>query len=230
MAAKPGADFLQFLLVNPNTNVATTERMVEIARDAARPDVVIKGATAGFGVPLITEPSALAVAADAVEALVRSTDMRPFDGVIVAAFGDPGLDRIRALVPCPVTGIAEAGLAEAAAGGRRFAVATTTPSLVASIEGLARHYGHAAFFIGTYLTTGDLDALMRQPERLADALENASRAAIDAGAEAVVIGGGPLAVAARTIAPRLPVPIIEPIPAAVRLAIARRRRSETTAV
>ena len=103
---------MQFLLVNPNTNVATTERMVEIAREAAPPDAVIKGATAAFGVPLITEPSALAMAADAVEALVRSTDMRPFDGVIVAAFGDPGLDRIRALVPCRVTGIAEAGLAE----------------------------------------------------------------------------------------------------------------------
>jgi Asp/Glu/hydantoin racemase len=230
LAAKPGADFLQLLLVNPNTNVATTERMVEIAREAAPPGVVIEGATAGFGAPLITEPGALAIAADAVEALVQSADTRRFDGVIVAAFGDPGLDRIRAIVPFPVTGIAEAGMAEAAAGGRRFAVATTTPDLVASIEGLASRYGHAAFFIGTYLTTGHLEALMREPERLADALEDASREAIAAGAEAVVIGGGPLAVAARTIAPRIPVPIVEPIPAAVGLAIARRRRTETTAV
>ena len=38
------------------------------------------------------------------------------------------------------------------------------------------------------------------------------------GAGAVVIGGGPLAVAARALAPRFPhCPIIEPIPAAVEL-------------
>ncbi len=103
---------MKLLLVNPNTNAATTDRMVEIAREAAPPGVVIEGATAGFGAPLITEPGALAIAADAVEALARSADTRRFDGVIVAAFGDPGLDRIRALVPCPVTGIAEAGMAD----------------------------------------------------------------------------------------------------------------------
>ena len=42
----------------------------------------------------------------------------------------------------------------------------------------------------------------------------------DDSAEAVVVGGGPLADAARTLAPTSPVPLIEPVPAAVRRLVA----------
>jgi Asp/Glu/hydantoin racemase len=40
-----------------------------------------------------------------------------------------------------------------------------------------------------------------------------------------VIGGGPLAAAAEALAPRLPVPVIEPVPAAVRAAVRRAREA-----
>ena len=35
------------------------------------------------------------------------------------------------------------------------------------------------------------------------------------GAQSIVIGGGPLAVAARAIVHRVPVPLVEPVPAAI---------------
>lgn len=63
---------------------------------------------------------------------------------------------------------------------------------------------------------------MRDPAALVDALEAACRRAIaEGGAEALVIGGGPLAVAARELSGKLQVPLIEPVPAAVRLSLAR---------
>ena len=40
------------------------------------------------------------------------------DAAIVARFGNPGLDGLRAALACPVTGMAEAGMAEAGVGGR----------------------------------------------------------------------------------------------------------------
>jgi Asp/Glu/hydantoin racemase len=173
------------------------------------------------GAPLITEPGTLAVAAEAVVAL--APQLAGADAVIVAAFGDPGLDALRELLPCPVTGIAEAGMAEAGAGGRRFAVATTTPDLRDSIAATAARYGHGAF-AGTWTTRGDPTALMADAEALVRALGAACRAAVaEGGAEAVVIGGGPLARAARALAATLPVPLIEPVPAAVRLSLARLR-------
>lgn len=217
---------MRLVLINPNTNAVSTTLMVGIARESAPADVRIDGLTVRQGVPLITNPEMLRRAAWSVTETLADADLKGTAGVIVAAFGDPGLQQVRASCPCPVTGIAEAGMAEAAEGGRRFAVVTTTPELSGSIATTAAGYGHAPFFAGVVLTEGEPSRLMSDPDRLTEALHAACRRAIDErGAEAIVIGGGPLARAARTLAALLSCPVIEPVPAAVRLAI--RRAGET---
>ncbi|MBR0651637.1 hydrogenase expression protein HupH [Roseomonas terrae] len=214
---------MRLLLVNPNTNARTTALMVEIARRAAPAGVGIEGATARHGAPLITDPAALATAAEAVRDLLQASDLAPFAGIIVAAFGDPGLDAARAAAPS--TGIAEAAMAEAAHHGR-FAVVTTTPLLADAIAERAAAYGHGGAFAGTWLTEGDAATLTADPARLEAALEVAARRALaEAGPDAVIIGGGPLAAAAAALRPRLPVPVIEPVPAAVALAVRRAHES-----
>jgi allantoin racemase len=207
-------------LVNPNTSQTTTDAMVAIAEAVAGQPV--RGLTARFGAPLITDPETLATAARAVAAL--APDLQGAGAVIVAAFGDPGLVELRWRLPCPVTGIAEAGMAEAAALSPCFAVVTTTPALVPSIAANAAASGHHAF-AGTWVTPGDPASLMADPVALSAALDAACRRAIDeGGAGAIVIGGGPLAVAARALAGTLPVPLVEPLPAAVRLTLRRLER------
>ena len=209
-------------LVNPNTSAATTASMLRIAKDTAGPGIRIKGLTAPFGAPLITTPAALARAAEAVVAL--APQLREAQAVLIAAFGDPGLSALRDLLAVPVTGLAEAGMHEAAQGGWRFAVVTTTPELRGSIAATAVAHGHDRF-LGTWTTPGDPVALASDAAALAAALAAACARAADAGAEAIVIGGGPLAEAARQLAPTSPVPLIEPLPAAVRLSLARRKES-----
>lgn len=211
------------ILVNPNTNQSTTAMMVDIAQGAAAPGMSIEGMTVAFGAPLITHETALAEAARAVADLAPEIQARHPAGVIVSAFGDPGLDALRATLACPVTGIAEAAMAEAALDdtgqARRFSVVTTTPLLAASITARASRYGHGEWFAGVRLTPGDPATLMADPQAVTEALAIACEAAIRLdGAQALVIGGGPLAQAARALRPRFVVPIIEPIPAAVRLA------------
>lgn len=212
---------MRLALVNPNTSAETTAAMMSIAR-AASHGTSIDGFTAPFGAPLITSESALIEAGEAVLALAPQLRAGGFDGVIVSAFGDPGLELLRERLDCPVTGIAEAGMMDAAAGGRSFAVVTTTPGLVGSIAAVAARYGHDGAFLGTELTAGDPALLMTDPDRLAEAMALACKRAIEIrGAEALVIGGGPLAMVARTLAGRFAAPIIEPVPAAARLAILR---------
>jgi Asp/Glu/hydantoin racemase len=204
------------LLINPNTSVATTEQMAAIARSVAPPDAEITGLTARRGVPMILSTEELAAAASEVVKLGLAAAAK-FDGIIIGAFGDPGLAALRDLVSIPVVGIAEAGMLEAAAGGRRFGVATTTPALVGLIAERARELGLADLYTGIRLTSGDPLALVADPARLADALAEAVRQSIYRdGAEAVIIGGGPLGQAAIALAPRFKTPIIAPIPAAMR--------------
>ncbi|MFN3614765.1 MAG: aspartate/glutamate racemase family protein [Rubrimonas sp.] len=216
---------MRLMVLNPNTNAATTAGMVALAQETAGAAARVSGATAGFGAPMITDPDALAVAARAVAA----AELPHCDAVIVAAFGDPGIEALRDRLAVPVVGLAEAGMAEAAAGGRRFAVATTTPRLVEAITDRAAALGHQGF-AGVWLTPGDPVALAAHPVRLRDALADAcARAVAEGGAEAVIVGGGPLAEAARTLAASSPAPIVEPLPAAVRLALTRARDARGTA-
>lgn len=202
-------------LINPNTNSDTTRLMAEIAQAAAPSGFSVTGATVAEGPSLITDEAGLETAAAAVTSLLDTIEDNA-DGYIISAFGDPGLATARQNLQVPVVGIAEAGMTEAAAGGRRFGVATTLPGLEAAIRKRAEAYGVGAQFVSTRLTDGDASYNMADPARLADALEGAIHHCIGDGAEAVVIGGGPLAEAAKTLAPKMPIPLIEPVPAAVR--------------
>lgn len=210
----------RLVLLNPNTDPVVTELMLSMARPYLPAKVSLVGMTAPFGSPLILDEPALATASRAILSLV--TDLRGCDGIVVAAFGDPALDELRRVLDCPVTGLAEASMARAAQYGRRFCVVTTTPHLASAISGAAERYGYGPSFAGTFCTHGDPIGLMRDPTRLEDALlrvceEVAAREAV----EAIVIGGGPLAAAAKALAGRVSVLLVEPVREAVLLAIER---------
>ncbi|MFE0753682.1 aspartate/glutamate racemase family protein [Inquilinus sp. NPDC058860] len=205
----------RILLINPNTSHATTAMMVALAQAEAGDRMAVEGTTAASGVPMILDEAALAASADQVVAI--GTRAAGAAGMIVAAFGDPGLDTLRGSVTVPVVGLCEAGMLEAAAGGRRFGVATTTPGLAAAIDAKARALGLGPLYTGIRLTPGDPAALVADPQRLEQALADAVVLAIERdGAEAVVIGGGPLGRAAGALERRFAVPVIGPVPAAVR--------------
>jgi len=189
--------------------------MVAIAAAAAPAAVEVVGATAARGPRMILQANELAAAV--AEVVATGEAGLGFDGIIIAAFGDPGLAELRRRVGMPVVGIAEAAMLEAARGGRRFGVATTTPALVAAIAARAGELGLADLYTGLRLTAGNPLALVADPPRLVEALAEAVREAIELdGAETVIIGGGPLGQAASALALRFATPIIAPIPAAMR--------------
>jgi Asp/Glu/hydantoin racemase len=206
----------KILLINPNTSSNTTAMMVAIARACAPDDVVVTGATAMRGPSMITTPAALAAAADeVVEIGIREGG--GMSGIIVGAFGDPGLEALKRIVSIPAVGICEAAMIEAAIGGRRFGVATVTPDLAQPITERARDLGLLHLFTGIRLTPGDPVALAADPVRLQECLAEAvARCFDDDRAEAVIIGGGPLGQAATALARSFQQPIIAPIPSAVR--------------
>lgn len=217
---------MRILVVNPNTNPATTRMMVEAARSALSTlaeEAVVTGVTAASGPGMIVDPEALVAAArpTVLAALAGVEEHRP-DAVLVAAFGDPGARTLGDLLPVPVVGIGEAAVLAAAASGRRFAVVTTTGLLAESLDELVRrHCPEEADYAGLFLTNGDPEALAADPHRNVAALGGAVDDAVAAGCEVVVIGGGPLSDAARVLAERTDVQVIEPVPSAVALAVHR---------
>ncbi len=208
----------RILLVNPNTNAATTASMLAIAREAAAGLLQIEAMTAAEGVPMITDALALQQASQVLTGLIPELRAQNWDGVITAAYGDPALQALQEGLDCPVTGIGEASMLEAAGYGA-FAVVTTTPELAGSITAMAGWLGLGALFGGVYLTRGDAVAVTDDPALLVERLEEACLRAVNeagGGLASLIIGGGPLAVAARVLVERVPVRLIEPVPAAIR--------------
>ncbi len=208
----------RILLLNPNTTLAYTEMMVRAARAVAPPGTTVDGATVAQGVPLIRNAHDFEAAAAAVAAFAERVPAG-IDGLIVAAFADPGLEVLRDRLAIPAVGIAEASIGET--GDRRFAVATTLPDLDAIIRRRVAACSALKRLVSIRTPAGDGAALMRDPAALTAALAATVHACIADGAEAVIIGGGPLADAAAALRERAAVPIIAPIPAAVNALAAR---------
>ncbi len=206
----------RILLINPNATEYVTERMAVAVREELGPDWYVEEMTNTGAPSIITDDAGLELATNLmIEAFDKGRD--PLDGVIVAAFGDPALQELKAKLSVPVVGIAESGMLEAAEYGS-FAIVTPTPDLFDPINGLAERYGVRDRLAVQLTTKTDAYVLMSQPEALVKTLREMIDEVVARGdVNAVVIGGGPLADAAKALAANNPpCPIVGPVPAAAR--------------
>lgn len=194
------------LLMNPNCNPDTTEAMCAIAAKALkRPPLRW---TAPSGPMLISTPDALSASAVLVEAAPLDQDLA---AVIVSAFGDPGAEALARRLTSPVIGIGAASARAASAKKAPFAVATTTPALQGSIDTLMRQNGDPALYLGCFFADGDPDSLMQSEASLDQGLLQAISTACQAGAESIIIGGGPLGTAAERLRRRTRARLFNPV-------------------
>ena len=107
----------RLLLINPNTTSALTQTITRFVQAALPSDVVVESVTARFGAPYIATEVGYAVAAHAALDAWTRAEQPAIDAAIIGCFGDPGLFALREVAPCPVTGLAEAALMEAATYG-----------------------------------------------------------------------------------------------------------------
>lgn len=180
------------LLINPNTSPA----MTDIARDAAasyRPaDVELTAVTAAFGFPVIATRLSYAVAAYAALDAYAAAEPR-HDAVILACFGDPGLEALRELSPVPIVGFAEASIRAARREGEPFAILTIGAAWISMLEERVALAQATDGFLGVYALDGTgLDALKNADAILAG-LERLVREALAAGARTIILGGVALA-------------------------------------
>lgn len=214
------------LIVNPNSNTATTEMMRDLAEhELSGSGVEVVGLTALHGPKMLIDPENLKASAAHVLDVVRSYLAGP-DGskvcaIIVAAIGDPGRQELSEEVSVPVVGIGEAAILAASEGGRSFGMATSTPLLVPSLGQLVEEHSRAEHFCGVKLTVSEPLALAADPEEQFRQLRAAVQESVASGAQAVIIAGGPLSETARRLSAENIAAVIEPIPSACRLVLKR---------
>lgn len=204
----------RILIANPNTSTHITDGMVRAARDLVGGRAEIVGATAAFGAPALESAQDLRTAKDAVLDMLWGN--RSCSGVLIAAFGDPGLALLRSSSRFPVEGLGEAGLLAAGADKRRFAILTLGPAMQASILGKVEGMGLANQLSALdFLDCSVLD-LARDPGLYRDEiLRRTEAAARQGGAEAMLLAGAPFSVLAGEIAAHAPIPVLDGLSAGV---------------
>jgi Asp/Glu/hydantoin racemase len=201
----------RYLLINPNTNSLTTQRLQDVLQPLVPAGVQLLVQTARFGAPYIACEASHAVAAHAcldVWTTHRGTPEQPLNGVLIGCFGDPGLFALREVSGCPVTGLAEASFIRAAALGP-FAIVTGGERWKPMLQRLAKGlgYGEQLRHIETVAPTGA--QLLADPEMAIQCLTQACQNAAQQGVASIILGGAGLAGYARLLQAHCPLPLID---------------------
>jgi allantoin racemase len=208
---------MKLLLLNPNTSSAMTEGMAAQARAVAAAGTQIVGRQPSFGPASIEGHFDEAFGAAGVAEQMKLAAGEGFDAVVIACFGDPGLDAARELTRAPVLGIAEAAFHAASMLATGFSVVTTMTRTCVIAERLVRRYGFERTCRGIHGTDIPVLALEHCGEDTVAQIEATARTALARDrSEAIVLGCGGMAALCATLQQRLGVPVIDGVSAAVK--------------
>ena len=213
---------MKLLLVNPNTSAEMTAGIALAAREVAAVSTQVVAVNPSFG-PLSIEghyDEAMAAAGVAEQLRLAGADAQsPPDAVVIACFGDPGLDAAREATDAPVLGIAEAAFHAASMLATGFSVVTTMTRTCIIAEHLVHKYGFERRCRGIHGTDIPVLALESGGAEMLAQIEAAARQALAHDRSgAIVLGCAGMAALTRELQRRLGVPVIDGVAAAVKFA------------
>ncbi|PZW45916.1 allantoin racemase [Humitalea rosea] len=206
---------MRILIANANTTQEITELCAAAARSAASPGTEIVPATPRFGPAVISSRAENIIAGHALLELLAE-HAGTVDAVVLAVSHDTALEAARQLMPCPVVGMTEAACFAACLVGARFGL-VTFGGIETYRERIGQHglAGRLAGLVGVEATPQET---LADPAGVEVKVLAGIMALVAAGADAVVLGGAALAGMAPRLQGRTPVPLLDGIVCAVRMA------------
>ncbi|MGN8025532.1 aspartate/glutamate racemase family protein [Microbacterium sp. 22242] len=209
---------MRLLVVNPNISSDVTELIRSEALRSACPGTELLVETAPHGFEYIETRFESLIAAGAVAEVIAAY-AGSVDGVVVAAFGDPGMPALKELVDVPVIGITEAALCAAALQGHRFSIIAISDRITAWYRECVEGFGLSGRLASIRSLSQALAGIGSVQQDFGPALVAlAQQAVAEDGADVIILAGAPLAGLAREVAGQIPVPVVDGIGAGVRLA------------
>lgn len=207
---------MKILVVNPNTNPKNTK----VIEDAIKPYIPKE-----FQVDVVNPekgPIGLEsyyhnyLAAVEVHKVIVDAEKKGYNGVVIACYGDPGIEAAKELVNIPVVGITEASYALARMLATKFLVVvsaeTAVPRQIKYIKSLGiPDFQYAVRPIGLTVL-GVMSDRMSAKDLIA---ENCKIALKETGSELIVMGCSGFSGLRADLEDQLQVPIIDPVVAGV---------------
>lgn len=201
-------------IINGNTYAAMTANIDAQARAAARPTTQICTTQPAAGPHTIESyyDEYLAIPHILAEIIQHETES---DAIILACWGDPGIEAAREITRKPVIGIAEASLYVANNLGAKFGVVSTLKRTQHMVEKTIEKVGLSSRCALAICTDLPVAATEEDRDHTVDVLEAGSRQAIAAGAEVIVLGCAGMSGLDQQLAARIGLPVVDAVAAAV---------------
>ena len=214
---------MKLLVINPNISSDVTALIESEALRSASPGTDLVVRTAGHGVEYIETRFESLIAAGAVAEIIaeytRDGAGSSIDGVVVAAFGDPGMPALKELADVPVIGITEAALCAAALQGHRFSIIAISDRIRPWYLDCVERFGLGGRLASIRSINEALNGIGSVQQDFKETLLALSRQAVtEDGADVVILAGAPLAGLARELAGQIPVPVVDGISAGIQMA------------
>lgn len=206
----------RIVVLNPNTSPVVTALLHAAAVRHVPPGWRVLTRAVATGPDALRTAADLASAAREVVAVART--LTDCDGLVIAAFGDPGLDAARAVATCPVVGLGASGLAAAAAGGR-FGILTLGRRMDGALRARVQRLGLADRLTDLRYLAADIPEVARDAGTFVPLIEAEARHAARQGARSLLLGGAPFAGLGARV--RAPIPVIDGLGAALDLLLTR---------
>jgi allantoin racemase len=209
---------MKLLVINPNISDDVTALIESEALRSVSPGTELVVRTAGHGVEYIETRFESLIAAGAVAEIIAEYTGK-VDGVVVAAFGDPGMPALKELTDVPVIGITEAALCAAALQGHRFSIIAISDRIRPWYLDCVERFGLGGRLASIRSINENLNGIGSVQHDFKETLLALSRQAVtEDGADVVILAGAPLAGLARELRGQIPVPVVDGISAGIRMA------------
>lgn len=205
----------RILVINPNSAPACSAGI-----DAAIAPLRFPGGPTLEVATLHAGPPAIYTWRDwhaAVAPICHEIERETADVFIIACASDPGIEAARAVTRRPVLGVFRSAVAAAMARGERFGVIAIVDASVARHRAALRAMGLEQRLAAEIALNTTMETLL-DPVAARARLIAAGQAAVQAGAETVILGCTGMAHHRGAIEQAIGVPVIEPCQAAVALA------------
>lgn len=182
---------MRVLLINPNSTVAMTAHVAAQLGLYLGAVTDILQHTAAQGAPVIATQQAFDAGAQTACAMLSQAvdEGLAFDKVLLACFGDPGLEAMRLIMPVPVIGLAEASMQVAERMSKPYAVVTAGAAWEAILVRRFGHWNASPLFCGVQVIGGTGLDVFNHPVAALPTVQRAVDAARRAGAEHIILGG-----------------------------------------
>lgn len=201
----------KLLVINPNNSAKMTQDIKETIQRkniSAEVEVICMNNS-----PIVLESfTDYTLAGAEIIHYMREHDMKVYDGILLACFGDPCLYALKEISPVPVLGIAEAAFSRALLLGYKFSVLAASRKARPMMESLIDSYGLQARNAGTMTLDTPIEEFLEDEKLLEEKLIKVIEKAKENHAEAVIYGcAGMTMVPKKIIMEKTGVSVIDPV-------------------